>query len=78
MFLWSVIDHFPGRRLQVFEIDQQTDVVKQPAHVDLDSVIMAVRVFALALVSAQLWAEKTHLDHHFGIMGIENLPSSIR
>ena len=44
-----------GRLFEVAEIDQETDIVEFfTAGIDLDLVIMSVKIFALSLVAAQL------------------------
>jgi hypothetical protein len=63
----QIVDNFPRRRLQILEIDQQPDLIQLlSTNVDLDLIVMAVRILALSLVASErVRRGETHLDHYF-------------
>src|SRR5262249_8596943 len=50
----EIVDDTPCRILEIFEIDPKADLVELiAAHVDLDAIVVSVRVLTLPTVSAQ-------------------------
>jgi hypothetical protein len=63
----EVVDDALGRFLELAKIDEEADVVESlAADVDLDLIIVAVRVLTLAAIAAErMGARKLHLDTYF-------------
>src|ERR1044071_9451546 len=74
----QVLDHLIRRRFELDKINQQTDVVQlTPSRINLNAVIVAVQVFTLPAVAAQLMrAREVSFDHYFKLSRHELIPKS--
>src|SRR5262245_44081637 len=63
----KIFNNSPSRGFEVFEINQQTDVIElSAANVDLNSVVMSVGILAFSVITAQsVCRRESHLDHYF-------------